>query len=170
MVKDIGNPNSQGSHFDTEMAAKSYLDEIQSKPTRNYVMFDDSLIDTKRVNDKLTDSWMNSEARMARADEGGFDLDRRLYHLTPNSFDEFIAGGPDGIDGQQAIFLTPNPLDQSASHNVKHSTSGANIMPVLTKTNSPLYVDEFNREEVMKRWGITNREFPYLVDNKTKST
>ena len=107
---------------------------------------------------------------MARADEGGFDLDRRLYHLTPNSFDEFIAGGPDGIDGQQAIFLTPNPLDQSASHNVKHSTSGANIMPVLTKTNSPLYVDEFNREEVMKRWGITNREFPYLIDTKTKST
>jgi hypothetical protein len=59
MVKDINNPNSQGSHFDTEMAAKSYLDEIQSKPTRNYVMFDDSLIDTKRVNDKLTPSWMD---------------------------------------------------------------------------------------------------------------
>ncbi len=50
--------------------------------TSNYVIFDDSLVDTKRVNDKLTPSWMDQGARMQRAQEGGFDLDRTLYHYT----------------------------------------------------------------------------------------
>jgi hypothetical protein len=126
MVKDINNPNSQGSHFDTEMAAKSYLDEIQSKPTRNYVMFDDSLIDTKRVNDKLTDSWMNPEARMARADEMGFNRD--IYHKTwgenfegDNAFSSFdpqkMQQSDYGYAGK-GVYATPKPLGGSTYGNV----------------------------------------------------
>jgi hypothetical protein len=60
--------------------------------TRNYVIFDDSLIDTKRVNDKLTDSWMNPEARMVRAQEGGFDTGRVAYRGLSGEYDPNKAG------------------------------------------------------------------------------
>ena len=43
MVKDISKPLSKGSHFDTEDAARAYFDQVSPK-TKNYVIFDDSLI------------------------------------------------------------------------------------------------------------------------------
>jgi hypothetical protein len=61
----------------------------------NYVIFDDSLIDTKRVNDQLTPSWMNPEARMQRANEQQF-LPETVYHGTAGdirSFDPKTYGG-----------------------------------------------------------------------------
>jgi hypothetical protein len=63
--------------------------------TRNYVMFDDSLIDTKRVNDQLTPSWMDQGARMQRANEQQF-LPETVYHGTAGdirSFDPKTYGG-----------------------------------------------------------------------------
>jgi len=60
--------------------------------TRNYVMFDDSLIDTKRVNDQLTPSWMNPEARMQRAQDLGFDTERTAYRGLSGEYDPNKAG------------------------------------------------------------------------------
>jgi hypothetical protein len=79
---DLGNADAASKAFsDADIKGIKYK-AGKGEGANNFVMFDDSLIDTKRVNDKLTDSWMNPEARMARADEGGFDLDRTLYHYT----------------------------------------------------------------------------------------
>jgi hypothetical protein len=160
MVKDINNPNSQGSHFDTEMAAKSYLDEIQSKPTRNYVMFDDSLIDTKRVNDKLTDSWMNPEARMARADEMGFNRD--IYHKTwgenfegDNAFSSFdpqkMQQSDYGYAGK-GVYATPKPLGGSTYGNV--------TMQLKTNIKNPYIrtADNFKDELDPYQWIPKNSE------------
>ena len=59
---------------------------------RNYVIFDDSLIDTKRVNDQLTPSWMNPEARMQRAQDIGFDTSRVAYRGLSGEYDPSKAG------------------------------------------------------------------------------
>ena len=94
--------------------------------TRNFVIFDDSLVDTKRVNDKLTDSWMNPEARMARADEMGFNRD--IYHKTwgenfegDNAFSSFdpqkMQQSDYGYAGK-GVYATPNPLGGSTYGNV----------------------------------------------------
>jgi hypothetical protein len=60
--------------------------------TRNYVMFDDSLIDTKRVNDQLTPSWMDQGARMQRAQDLGFDTERTAYRGLSGEYDPNKAG------------------------------------------------------------------------------
>ena len=60
--------------------------------TRNYVMFDDSLIDTKRVNDQLTPSWMDQGARMQRAQDLGFDTERTAYRGLRGEYDPNKAG------------------------------------------------------------------------------
>ena len=94
--------------------------------TRNFVIFDDSLVDTKRVNDKLTDSWMNPEARMARADEMGFNRD--IYHKTwgenfegDNAFSSFdpqkMQQSDYGYAGK-GVYATPKPLGGSTYGNV----------------------------------------------------
>ena len=80
-----------------------YLDGTSRKAgegTRNYVMFDDSLIDIKRVNDKLTPSWMDQGARMQRAQDLEFDTSRPLYHYTDKL-----------EDGAEITSLLPSPAD-----------------------------------------------------------
>jgi len=72
-----------------------YLDGFSrnaKEGTRNYVIFDDSLIDTKRVNDQLTPSWMNPEARMQRAQDLGFDTSRVSYRGLSGKYDPNKAG------------------------------------------------------------------------------
>ena len=68
--------------------------------TSNYVIFDDSLVDTKRVNDKLTPSWMDQGARMQRAQDLEFDTNRPLYHYTDKL-----------EDGGEITSLLPSPAD-----------------------------------------------------------
>jgi len=68
--------------------------------TSNYVIFDDSLVDTKRVNDKLTPSWMDQGARMQRAQDLEFDTSRPLYHYTDKL-----------EDGREITSLQPSPAD-----------------------------------------------------------
>jgi hypothetical protein len=68
--------------------------------TRNYVMFDDSLVDTKRVNNQLTPSWMEQGARMQRAQDLEFDTSRPLYHYTDKL-----------ENGREITSLQPSPAD-----------------------------------------------------------
>jgi len=89
---DLGNANAASKAFsDADIKGIKYK-AGRGEGANNFVMFDDSLIDTKRVNDKLTDSWMNPEARMARADEGGFDTNRVAYRGLSGEYDPSKAG------------------------------------------------------------------------------
>lgn len=72
-----------------------YLDGVSRNGgdgTRNFVIFDDSLIDTKRVNDKLTPSWMDQGARMERAQDLEFDTERIAYRGLSGEYDPNKAG------------------------------------------------------------------------------
>ena len=127
--------------------------------TRNFVIFDDSLVDTKRVNDKLTDSWMNSEARMARADEMGFNRD--IYHKTwgknfegNNAFSSFdpqkMQQSDYGYAGK-GVYATPKPLQE---------VYGNVTMPLKTNIKNPYIrtADNFKDELDPYLWIPKNSE------------
>jgi hypothetical protein len=95
-----------------------YLDGMSrsgQEGTRNYVIFDDSLIDTKRVNDKLTPSWMDQGARMQRAQDLGYDTSRPLYHYTDKLENETelssLQPSPENVQTKlgRGIYTSPNP-------------------------------------------------------------
>lgn len=106
---------------------------------RNYVMFDDSLIDTKRVNDQLTESWMNPEARMQRAKDLGFDLDNVFYHGTASDFAELQPSTVGDLGG--GVYVTPNPEKASGYAAVRKfmkrqtNNAGPNVLPLRVKSN-----------------------------------
>ena len=107
--------------------------------TRNYVMFDDSLIDTKRVNDQLTPSWMNPEARMQRAQDLGFDTDNVFYHGTSSDFAELQPSTVGDLGG--GVYVTPNPEKASGYAAVRKfmkrqtNNAGPNVLPLRVKSN-----------------------------------
>ncbi len=95
-----------------------YLDgnsRAAGEGTRNYVIFDDSLIDTKRVNDQLTPSWMDQGARMQRAQDLGYDTSRPLYHYTDKLENETelssLQPSPENVQTKlgRGIYTSPNP-------------------------------------------------------------
>jgi hypothetical protein len=85
-----------------------------------------------------------------------------MYHLTDKDFSEFIPGGPENIDDQGAIFFRPDPSTSASQHNVNFKTEGAREMPVKIRGDSPLYIDEYNQEEMRDRFGL-GPEFPWIV-------
>jgi hypothetical protein len=104
--------------------------------TRNYVMFDDSLIDTKRVNDQLTPSWMNPEARMQRAQEGGFDTSRVAYRGLSGEYDPSKAGNyqmftssPEDA-GEYGSSVVPAYLNKGNNLVVEGGRNNFNSIPV----------------------------------------
>jgi hypothetical protein len=107
--------------------------------TRNYVIFDDSLIDTKRVNDQLTPSWMNPEARMQRAQDLGFDTDNVFYHGTSSDFAELQPSSVGDLGG--GVYVTPNPEKASGYAAVRKfmkrqtNNAGPNVLPLRVKSN-----------------------------------
>lgn len=107
--------------------------------TRNYVMFDDSLIDTKRVNDQLAPSWMNPEARMQRAQDLGFDTDNVFYHGTASDFAELQPSTVGDLGG--GVYVTPNPEKASGYAAVRKfmkrqtNNAGPNVLPLRVKSN-----------------------------------
>jgi len=90
---NAGGP--EASAYLNELGIKGIKYKARGEGVSNYVIFDDSLINTKRVNDQLTPSWMNPEARMQRATEQQF-LPETVYHGTAGdirSFDPKTYGG-----------------------------------------------------------------------------
>jgi len=114
--------------------------------------------DLLRSTDQLP---MDEASRMARAKELGFD-DQEFYHLTDKDFDRFIPGGPSGVDDQGAVFVRPDPSRQQSSHNVVFTSEGAREIPVRIRRQETLYIDEFNRKEMIDRFKL-NSEFPWIV-------
>jgi hypothetical protein len=126
--------------------ASAYLNELGIKGIKykagtgeganNYVMFDDSLIDTKRVNDKLTDSWMNPEARMARAQDLGYDMDNVFYHGTNKTFEEFDASLGQGARKDTGVFVSNSP-DVASSY---AGGTSAQVLPLRVRLQNPMKV------------------------------
>jgi hypothetical protein len=119
-----------------------YLDgnsRAAGEGTRNYVIFDDSLIDTKRVNDQLTPSWMDQGARMQRAQDLGYDMDNVFYHGTSSDFAELQPSTVGDLGG--GVYVTPNPEKASGYAAVrkfmKRQTNNAspNVLPLRVKNN-----------------------------------
>lgn len=142
LVSDLGEAGAASSAFNNaNIKGIRYFDGMsrkQSEGTRNYVMFDDSLIDTKRVNDQLTPSWMNPEARMQRAQDLGFDTSRPLYHSTNSSFDSFKVPEGGFLKYGKGVYTTPKP--QYADRYIRENRDlesaykeGANVMPLYAR-------------------------------------
>ena len=107
ITEQVGMSPADASQYLSANGVKGirYLDQNSrgqrnAEGSRNYVIFDDSLIDTKRVNDKLTPSWMDQGARMQRAQDLEFDTSRPLYHYTDKL-----------EDGREITSLQPSPAD-----------------------------------------------------------
>ena len=89
---DLGNADAASKAFsDADIKGIKYK-AGRDEGDNNFVMFDDSLIDTKRVNDKLTDSWMDQGARMQRAQDLDFDTSRTAYRGLSGEYDPSKAG------------------------------------------------------------------------------
>jgi len=117
--------------------------------------------DLLRSTDQAPELPMDEASRMARAKELGFD-DQEFYHLTDKDFDRFIPGGPSGVDDQGAVFVRPDPSRQQSSHNVVFTSEGAREIPVRIRRQETLYIDQYNRKEMIDRFKL-NSEFPWIV-------
>ncbi len=131
--KFVGRNAGGGAEASAELASLGipgirYLDGTSrsaGEGTRNFVMFDDSLIDTKRVNDKLTPSWMEQGARMQRAQDLGFDTRRTAYRGLRGEYDPSKAGNYQ--------MFTSSPEDASEY--------GSNVVSSYLRKGNNLVVD-----------------------------
>ena len=116
---------------------------------RNYVIFDDSLIDTKRVNNQPTESWMNPEARMQRASNQGY-LPETVYHGTAADITEFKPRQYGGSvtkanSAKMGTWFSDNP-DVSAGY----AKMAGEDMPVQ------VLIDASNKAERAGQWDKAN--------------
>ena len=130
---NAGGP--EASAYLNELGIKGIKYKARGEDVSNYVIFDDSLVDTKRVNDKLTPSWMDQGARMQRAQDQGF-LSEIYYHGTNEDFGSF---DPNKADGSRrgSIFLTDNPAVASTYATVANKK---NVMPLRIRPERPVQI------------------------------
>jgi hypothetical protein len=140
LVSDLGRDDAASNAFNNaNIKGIRYSDGMSrstGESTRNYVMFDDSLIDTKRVNDQPTESWMNPEARMQRAQEGGFDTSRVAYRGLSGEYDPSKAGNyqmftssPEDA-GEYGSSVVPAYLNKGNNLVVEGGRNNFNSIPV----------------------------------------
>jgi hypothetical protein len=153
LVSDLGRDDAASSAFnDANIKGIRYSDGMSrstGESTRNYVMFDDSLIDTKRVNDQLTPSWMNPEARMQRASDQGY-LPETVYHGTAADITEFKPRQYGGSvtkanSAKMGTWFSDNP-DVSAGY----AKMAGEDMPVQ------VLIDASNKAERAGQWDKAN--------------
>ena len=83
---------------------------------------------------------MDTASRMERAAEQGYDVDSVLYHQTGQDFDEFIPGGPNAQDNQQAVFF--RLLKNDPAMNAHNLDSGPQrTMSVVSKPMNYLHTN-----------------------------
>lgn len=134
---NAGGP--EASAYLNELGIKGIKYKARGEGVSNYVIFDDSLVDTKRVNDKLTPSWMDQGARMQRAQDLGYDMDNVFYHGTSSDFAELQPSTVGDLGG--GVYVTPNPEKASGYAAVrkfmKRQTNNAspNVLPLRVKNN-----------------------------------
>ena len=108
-------------------------------------------------------------------DEGGHP--KKVFHKTAADFSEFAKGKKVDMQGEllsmsgDVMYFRDNPEVSVSAHNAHDKTEGVREMPVYLKMESPLYVDEFNRKEMIRRWTDKedyqsgDGEFPYTVND-----
>jgi hypothetical protein len=131
---NAGGP--EASAYLNELGIKGIKYKARGEGVNNYVIFDDSLIDTKRVNDQLTPSWMNPEARMQRAQDLGFDTSRVSYRGLSGEYDPNKAGNyqmftssPEDA-GEYGSSVVPAYLNKGSNLVVEGGRNNFNSIPV----------------------------------------
>ena len=136
-----------------------YLDQGSrgaGEGTRNFVIFDDSLVDITHVDGKpVTPAEraevlaqhqdalpMDQASRMARAREMGFDVDTPMFHGSSNDFDAFDITIDRTGAGYDAAWLTD---DASLAYRYSRSSGGsaqdAKVMEVRAALENPKIID-----------------------------
>jgi hypothetical protein len=107
--------------------ARSVTDDMMSRADDQY-MFEHTPLD------------MGAEARMARADAGGFDAGTPLYHGARQPFDTFIPS-EDGFTGP-GVYTTPRAEDAS-DYALDWGVQGQNVMPLRGKADGFVDAKDF---------------------------
>jgi predicted GNAT family acetyltransferase len=101
----------------------------------------------------------------AASDRGVF----KLYHATPEDFQEFVLGGKSPKESGKAIWLSPDPSSTSAAFRVGSESrgfkEGANIRPVYTKIARPLVIDDKPSMEWAQTVYGESQLFPQVVSD-----
>jgi hypothetical protein len=102
---------------------------------------------------------------------------RRLYHITPKNFDAFDVNRPDAVGPMSAesgpvIFMSDDPENQPAAHNVGgfkgKFKEGANVMPVYASIQNPLFIDYTSKAAERARFNL-GRGWPYIYTQEDVS-
>jgi hypothetical protein len=96
----------------------------------------------------------------------------RLYHATPKNFKEFKLGGKDPKISGPAIWLSADPKNQPAMHNIGSRTAqfreGVNVMPVYAQSKNPMMLDDKGMLEwAQAAFANGSKEFPELLSPET---
>ena len=114
------------------------------------------------------------EATELTTSEDGYIADKNgnpivLYHSTRavdeqgNQIKELIPGGPNGAGSGKAIWFGIDPNALQAAHNAPIGKEGTYTIPVYVKMENPLYVDDFNYQEMRDRWGP---DLPFSISDE----
>ena len=101
------------------------------------------------------------------ADKNGKPI--TLYHTTRavdekgNQVKELIPGGPKGNGSGKAIWFGIDPNKLQAAHNAPVGKEGSYTIPAYVKMENPLYIDDFNYQEMRDRWGP---DLPFSISDE----
>ena len=140
------------------------IKDVKTLPPRSEAM------ETARKNavEMLGQSKTNSP--MDRAADLGFTTP--AYHATAKDFEAFKPGGYDPSISGHAVWVSPYADVQPAMHNVGARggkyREGANVMPLMVKSRSPLMLDDKSMLEwAQDVYAGGSKEFPQTISKET---
>lgn len=77
--------------------------------------------------------------------------------------DKLIPGGPEGTGSGKAVWFGTDPNKTQAAHNAPVGKEGSYTIPAYVSIKNPLYLDEFNIDEMRDRWGP---DLPFSIADK----
>src|SRR4030095_8911340 len=109
---------------------------------------------------------LSHAARMKRAAEQGFDVNRRLYHGTSSDFPEFRVG-------RRQLYLTDDPqiadIYAMTERGGLTPNAGPNVIPVYAKAKKPLVISDLGPDGG-NGWSSDNLAAVLGVDNPGTGT
>jgi len=92
------------------------------------------------------------------------------YHATPHEFKEFKTGGVDSSISGNAIWASPYPDHQAASHNIHNRAGfkdGVRVMPIYVRLSRPLLIDDMDTLNWARQtFADGSMEFPQIMPKK----
>jgi hypothetical protein len=77
--------------------------------------------------------------------------------------DRLIPGGPKGTGSGKAVWFGTDPNKTQAAHNAPVGAEGSYTIPAYVAIKNPLYLDDFNIDEMRDRWGP---DLPFSIADK----